>query len=72
SKKGLDWDGISKQSSIGNEAEMIIQRGAHYNITKIEKSGGTIYIDVEVHPEMGYNTFQQDGKWTGSTKNYKD
>ena len=72
SKKGLDWDGISKQSSIGDEAEMIIQRGAYYKITKIEKSGGTIYIDVEVHPERGYNTFQQDGKWTGSTKNYKD
>ena len=72
SKKGLDWDGISKQSSIGDEAEMIIQRGAYYKITKIEKSGGTIYIDVEVHHERGYNTFQQDGKWTGSTKNYKD
>jgi len=69
---GKSWDGISKQSSIGYEAEMIIQRGATFRITKIEKSGGQMYIDVEVHPEAGYNTFQQDGKWAGSTKNYHD
>ena len=57
---------------LGFEPEMIIQRGAHYRITKIEKQGGQLYIDVEVLPEMGYNTFQQDGKWSGSKKKYKD
>lgn len=69
---GKSWDGISKQSSIGGEAEMIIQRGATFRITKIEKSGGQMYIDVEVHPEAGYNTFQQDGSWAGSKKNFHD
>lgn len=65
----LNWDGISKQSSFGSEAEMIIQRGASYEITKIEKSNGRIYIDMDVHPEDGYDLFQQDpSEWKGSTK----
>ena len=65
---GSGWDGISPQSSFGSEAEIIIQRGASYKITKIERSGsGTIYIDMEVHPVKGYETFQQDpAEWTGS------
>ena len=66
---GLNWDGIAKQTSFGYESEMIIQRGASYTITKIEKSGGTIYIDMEVHPEDGYDLIQQDpSEWKGSTK----
>lgn len=65
----LAWDGVQTQSSFGYESEMIIQRGASYTITKIEKSGGTIYIDMEVHPEEGYDLFQQDpSEWTGSKK----
>lgn len=51
---GKSWDGISPQSTFGYESEMIIQRGASYTITKIEKVYGTIFIDVEVHPEQGY------------------
>ena len=68
----LSWDGISPQSSYGGEAEMIIQRGASYTITKIEQSNGTIYIDLEVHPEDGYDLIQQTDDWTGSKKTYKD
>ena len=52
------WDGISKQSSFGSEFEMLIQRGATYKITKIERSEGQIFIDLEIHPEMGYITPQ--------------
>lgn len=67
---GLNWDGVQKQSSFGYEAEMIIQRGASYEITKIEKaSNGMIYIDMDVHPEDGYDLIQQDpSEWKGSTK----
>lgn len=66
---GLNWDGIATQSSFGYEAEMIIQRGASYTITKIEKSNGTIFIDMEVHPELGYDLYQQDPtEWKGSKK----
>lgn len=42
------WDGISKQSSFGYESEILIQRGTKFKITKIEKSGGTWYIDVDI------------------------
>lgn len=64
---GSGWDGISPQSSFGSESEMIIQRGTYFRITKIEKSGGTIFVDMEVRPEKGYDLFQQDpAEWTGS------
>lgn len=69
---GKAWDGIKGQKKIGSEAEMLIQRGATFHITKIEKTGGKIYIDVEVHPEKGYNLQQQTGEWTGSKKTFKD
>lgn len=62
---GLRWDGISKQSIYGSESEMIIQRGAYYRITKIEKSWGTTYIDMEVVLDKGYDKFQQRGDFKG-------
>jgi|LSQX01.3.fsa_nt_gb SPP1 gp7 family putative phage head morphogenesis protein len=42
------WDGISPQSSFGIESEMIFQRGTTFRVTKVEKSGGKIYIDIDV------------------------
>lgn len=45
---GKQWDGISKQSSFGSEAEMIFQRDTTFKITKVEKNNGKIYIDMEV------------------------
>ena len=42
------WDGVSTQSSFGSEAEMIFQRGTRFNVTKVEKKGGKIFIDIEV------------------------
>lgn len=45
---GKSWDGISKQSSFGGEAEMILQRGTQFRITKVERTGSTIYIDLEI------------------------
>lgn len=71
--KGLNWDGASQQDYFGIESEMIIQRGGYYKITKIERKNGTLYIDMEHHPEKGYDLFQQDPKeWKGSNKSYKD
>lgn len=62
---GKSWDGVSAQSSFGYESEMIIQRGAFYTITKIEKTGGTIFIDVEVHPEQGYEFVEEMADYVG-------
>lgn len=45
---GRSWDGIAKQSTFGSESEIILQRGTTFRITKVEKSGNTWYIDVEV------------------------
>ena len=44
----LNWDGISKQTDFGFEFEVIIQKGSEYRITKIEKVGRLLNIDVEV------------------------
>lgn len=45
---GQNWDGISGQSSFGYESEMILQRGTKFRITKVEKKGDTIYVDMDV------------------------
>ena len=59
------WDGSTKQYNFGYESEMIIQRGAYYRIAKIEKSGYTIFIDMEVVLDKGYDKFQQRGAFKG-------
>lgn len=59
---GLEWDGKSGQSYFGREFEVILQRGGSYKVTKIEHTGGKYYIDMELHPEDGYDLFQQEVK----------
>lgn len=44
----LSWNGESKQSYFGGEFETILQRGTKFRITKVERSGGNMYIDIEV------------------------
>lgn len=45
---GRSWDGISPQSYFGHEAEMLMQRGTKFRVTKVEKKSGTIFVDMEV------------------------
>lgn len=45
---GRSWNGVDKQSSFGNESEIILQQGTSFRITKVEKSGGKLYVDIEV------------------------
>ncbi len=45
---GRSWNGVDSQSSFGYEAEMILQQGTSFRITKVEKSGGKLYLDIEV------------------------
>lgn len=42
------WDGKSGQSYFGYEFEVLLQRGTQFKITKVEKSGYTIYADVDI------------------------
>lgn len=45
---GKNWDGIAKQGSFGRESEIILQQGTKFRVTKVEKTPGMIYIDLEV------------------------
>lgn len=45
---GRSWDGIAKQSSFGSESEIILQQGTKFRITKVERSNGKLYVDIEV------------------------
>ena len=45
---GKHWDGIAKQGSFGQESEIILQQGTKFRVTKVEKTPGMIYIDLEV------------------------
>lgn len=45
---GRSWDGIAKQSSFGSESEIILQQGTKFRITKVERSNGKLYVDLEV------------------------
>lgn len=45
---GKSWDGLKPQSSLGQESEIILQQGTTFRVTKVEKTPGTIYIDLEV------------------------
>lgn len=45
---GRNWDGIIKQQTFGSESEMLLQRGTTFKITKVEKSNGTWYIDLDI------------------------
>ena len=70
---GRDWDGKKEQKSFSNESEMILQRGGYYTATDIYKgTDGKMHVVLELHPEQGYDKFQQDPKeWTGSKDKYK-
>ena len=46
---GKSWDGLKPQSSFGQESEIILQQGTTFRVTKVEKTPGTIYIDLEVN-----------------------
>lgn len=73
SYNGHSWDGKKEQTSFGHESEMILQRGGYYTATDVYKGdGGKMHVVLELHPEQGYDKFQQDPKeWTGSKKNYR-
>ena len=45
---GKSWDGLKPQSSFGQESEIILQQGTAFRVTKVEKTPGMIYIDLEV------------------------
>lgn len=45
---GLNWNGISEQRYFGNEAEVILQQGTVFRVTKVDCDGSRWYFDIEV------------------------
>lgn len=59
-------------SAFSSENEMIIQRGASYTVTDMQRDRSILHVTVEVHPEDGYDTFQQDeSEWKGPKERYR-
>lgn len=48
SREHMNWDGKSKQANFGSEFETIMQQGTQFRVSKVEKSGGQLYVDIEV------------------------
>lgn len=48
--RGLKWDGVTKQTEFGGEAEILLQRGTRFRIIKAEwnENRHRWYIDLEV------------------------
>lgn len=55
----LSWDGLSEQYMFRSENETILQRGGSYTCIGIERHGSRYLVKLEVHPEDGYDLFQQ-------------
>ena len=79
--KGSQMLYASDKGAYGKgENEMILQRGGFYRIKKIywgndatDYNTRKIFVDMEIHPEKGYDLFQQDpNEWKGSKKNYQN
>ena len=68
-----DRDGKEKRNRFGGEFEMILQRGGYYTATDVYKGDdGKMHVVLELHPEQGYDKFQQDPEeWTGSKGKYR-
>lgn len=57
-----------------SEQEIILQRGGTYEIRKIYKGNGKVYVDMDLRSDLGYDKFQQNPlEWKGdTTHNYKN
>ena len=45
---GKDWNGVSKQSEFGAEAELLIQRGTRMKVVSIKYENSVYYVEVDV------------------------
>lgn len=61
---GKTWDGKEGTAMFGDEFEMILQRGGSYTIAGVryDYDRDAYYVDMELHPEMGYDKFEEAKK----------
>lgn len=58
-------------SSIGNEAEVILQRGTKFRITKIESTGYRTTVHMEVVEQPNYFKFGDEDTFNGGVTRHK-
>lgn len=59
-------------SSVGGEAEIILQRGTKFRITKISKSGSTLIVEMEIVEQPDYFKFGDEDTFNdGKTRHKK-
>lgn len=47
---GKNWNGVDNQQKFGSEAEVLLQRGTKFRVTKVEynETSAKWYIDLDV------------------------
>lgn len=58
-------------SSVGGEAEVILQRGTEFRITNIEKSGGTLVVEMEVVAQPDYFKYGDEDTFNAGKTRHK-
>lgn len=64
-KKGQSY------SSVGGEAEVILQRGTKFRITDIEKKGNTLHVQMEVVEQPNYFKFGDEDTFNNGKTRHK-
>lgn len=60
-----------KYSSVGGEAEVILQRGTEFRITNIEKQGSTLVVNMEVVAQPDYFKFGDEDTYNAGKTRHK-
>lgn len=58
-------------SSVGGEAEVILQRGTEFRITGVSKSGGTLVVEMEVVAQPDYFKFGDEDTFNAGKTRHK-
>lgn len=64
-KKGQDY------SSVGGEAEVIIQRGTKFRVTGVKRESGTLVVNMEVIEQPDYFKFGDEDTFNGGLTRHK-
>ena len=64
-KKGQDY------SSVGGEAEVILQRGTKFRVTRVKRESGTLVVNMEVIEQPDYFKFGDEDTFNGGLTRHK-
>lgn len=64
-KKGQDY------SSVGGEAEVILQRGTKFRVTGVKRESGTLVVNMEVIEQPDYFKFGDEDTFNGGLTRHK-